>query len=217
MISLTCWEKHKQLQSNPNVSFERSLFSGSLEINRKPRQLHVVYAWLDDVRKFQEVNDTYETVIHQKLSIIRDSVQSDSSLISASHLSNKRDRLLSMNRNCMFWWAKTDALTQLMSKWRLPGMIFQLTHWQMIRLAVIETRALAGIVMPALICSDWESSAQDWEHWPRRRVEASYRRQKWNACKLLLRHLSETVHSLCSCIRKSDIQSSVCLNAWKKL
>lgn len=105
---------------------------------------------------------------------------------------------------------------QLMSQWRLPGKIFQLTHWQMIRLAVIETRALAGIVMPALICSDWESSAQDWEHWPRRRVKASYHRQKWNACKLLLRHLSGTVHSLCSCIRKGDIQSSVYLNSWKK-
>lgn len=66
--------------------------------------------------------------------------------------------------------------SQLMSKWKLTGMIFQLTHWQMIRLAVIETRALAGTVMPPLICSDWESSAQDCddEHETWRRIKALY-------------------------------------------
>lgn len=53
--------------------------------------------------------------------------------------------------------------SQLMFKWKLTGMLFRPAHWQMIRLAVIETCALTESIMPALICSDWESSNRDWD------------------------------------------------------
>lgn len=75
-----------------------------------------------------------------------------------------------------WFWLRSMTLSANVQMEANGNDFFQLTHWQMIRLAVIETRALAGTVMPPLICSDWESSAQDCddEHKTWRRVKALY-------------------------------------------
>lgn len=153
-------------------------------MNRKLRQLHVVYTRLDVVGMFQEIDNTYGDS-HSSKAGCRQGLGSLWRIVNICispvketwHVPvEEQKRRLLMTQN-----GRLDSevwRSQLMSKWRLPGMIFRLTHWQMIRLAVIETRALAGIVTPALICSDWESSARDWERWPGRRVKASYHQQK---------------------------------------